>query len=149
MQKKLTHFDKELKHRPFLCLQIWRKLTHFDKDLKQRFFVLFVFLIHNKKIDNFVFVSSIYIYYCCIEFDLSSIKVITSQLYIQFYYLYECIRRGEFYPIYCMLESSLLYISHVSKSIKTSSLAKISSLAKTVDIYSVWLCFDTLLRGFV
>ena len=48
MQKKLTHLEKELKHRPFLfCLQMWRKLALLDKELKKAvyFFSSFYFLL--------------------------------------------------------------------------------------------------------
>ena len=69
MQRKLTHPNKELKHRPFLfCLQAWRKLKHLRKELKYRFF--FFSILSNsfcvldtqlKKVDNFILAFSKYI----------------------------------------------------------------------------------------
>ena len=38
VQRKLTHFYKELKRRSFLCLQMWKKQTNLDKELKHRFY---------------------------------------------------------------------------------------------------------------
>lgn len=41
--EKTKHNDKELQHRPFLCLQMCRKLTNPDNELKHVLFFYYLF----------------------------------------------------------------------------------------------------------
>lgn len=47
--EKTKHNDKELQHRPFLCLQMCRKLTNPDNELKHMFyfFIIYFFMFYH------------------------------------------------------------------------------------------------------